>query len=182
MEDVFSPEPHGKIAACGEILLGILVHAHMTMLLSLPSVIWKIRYALSRIEVVLTSLVVVLCIPVAFSLGGSEMLFRKGEAYGHCVKHSLAVQSSAPSVTSEVTQQNRRETKPDLPISELSLPVCTGLLQKANSAAASPAHLASFEWAALLGCMNETGNKDSIYVILILGKEQNDPAFLSASC
>lgn len=47
------------------------------MLLSLPSVIWKARNALSEIEVVLTSLVVVLCIPVAFSLGGSVMLFKR---------------------------------------------------------------------------------------------------------
>lgn len=58
------------------------------------------------------------------------MLFEKGEAYGHCVKLSLAVQSSAPSVMSKVTQQSRRGTKPDLPSLELSLPVCTGL-QKA---------------------------------------------------
>lgn len=115
---------------------------------------------------------------VGFSLRGSQVLFKKGEAHGHCVKLSLAVQCSAPSVTSEVTQQNRRETKPDFAISELSLPVCTGLLQKAHSAAGS----ASLEWAALLGWMNEAANKDSIYVILILGREQDGPAFLCLPC
>lgn len=90
------------------------------MLPSLPSAIWKIRNTLSE-NLGAHQFGGSACTPVAFSLGGSQMLLEKGEACEDCEKLSLAVQSSAPSVTWKVTQQSRRETKPDFPISELSL-------------------------------------------------------------
>lgn len=68
------------------------MHAPITMLPSLPSVIWKIRNTLSE-NMGAHQFDASACTPVALPLGGSQMLLEKGKACGDCEKLSLAVQS-----------------------------------------------------------------------------------------